>query len=569
MRTMLVRFGVLAVVAWGVLGLSLREAEPLAAAPVARFDSEAPRPNIVFVMADDVGWGDFQCYNPEGKIPTPNIDRLARGGMRFMDAHTPAALCAPTRYSVATGNYTWRGPLPGGTWGWNQGSAFLPGQKTVGRILSEAGYRTGLFGKLHFGGSFEAKPDGTPDFTKPMKVGHKDWGFDYSYVLLGGHQSPPYCFFENGEVANGAGSQVTALPQGPRNGGIVPSAGPGLPDYDSRQVGAKLVEKTVAFIDETLAQAKAEGKAVPFYVHLSTDGAHSPYTPPDEIAGTPVKGQSKMSNHTDMVHEVDVVVGKLVEALEKRGLLENTLIVVTSDNGGLPFDRDLGHDAVGGLRGRKSLMWEGGHRVPFVCHWGDGTEKGSKVPAGSVRNQVVGTHDIVATFADLAGARPGPDQMLDSVSLAAVLRGEKGDDQPARKVLLIQSSPGRDAFTETVTNPANDAARRNNDAAAKAAAKKKAASKKQGVAKKQGANKKQIAVRDMPSHNMAHAIREGTWKLVFDIQDRPAALYDLAADLAETKNLIGDEGQAERVKRLDGYYREIRASKRSTPILGE
>ena len=117
--------------------------------------AEAPRPNIIFVMADDLGWGDFQCYFAQGKVPTPNIDKLARAGMRFTDAHTPAALCAPTRYAVATGNYTWRGPLPGGTWSWNQGSAFRPEQKTVGQLLREAGYRTGLFGKLHFGGEFE------------------------------------------------------------------------------------------------------------------------------------------------------------------------------------------------------------------------------------------------------------------------------------------------------------------------------------------------------------------------------------------------------------------------------
>ncbi len=519
--------------------------------------ADTPRPNIVFIMADDVGWGDFRCYNPQGKVPTPNIDRLARNGMRFTDAHTPAALCAPTRYSVATGNYTWRGPLPGGTWSWNRGSAFAPGQKTIGHILQEAGYRTGLFGKLHFGGAFETRPDGTPDFTRPMKVGPRQWGFDTSCALLGGHQAPPYCFFEGNQVAGGAGHQVTELPQGPRNGGIVPGAGPGLPDWDSRRVGATLVEKTVAFIDDTVAQGRRDGKAIPFYVHLSTDGAHGPYTPPDEILGTPVRGQSKMTAHTDMVHEVDVVVGLLVAALERRGLLKDTLIVVTSDNGGLPFERDLGHDAVGGLHGRKSTIWEGGHRVPFVVHWGDGTGAGSTVPPGTVRDQVIGTHDIVATFAELAGARPGPDQALDSASLAAVFTGERGDDRPVRQHLLIQSSPGRDAFTDPEVPPA-----RGTQPAAKKAATKKAAGKK-------AAGKEQQALRQMPSHNMAHAIREGSWKLVIDIQDQPAALYDLSADLGERHNLIQDPAQADRVRRLEGVYREIRSSKRSIPPVGD
>ena len=168
----------------------------------------------------------------------------------------------------------------------------------------------------------------------------------------------------------------------------------------------------------------------------------APTRRPTTLLGTPVKGVSKMTPKTDMVHEVDVVVGKFVEALEKRGLLENTLIVVTSDNGGIPADRAHGHDAVGGLRGSKSHIWEGGHRVPFVVQW-----KGH-VPAGTVRNQLIGTHDIVPTFVELAGGKFEPDQMLDSVSLAPVLLGQRGDDQPVRQTLLIQSSPGRDAFTE-------------------------------------------------------------------------------------------------------------------------
>lgn len=532
-------------------------------APAVLPVAEAPRPNIIYIMADDVGWGDFGCYSAQSKIPSPNIDRLARHGLRFTDAHTPAALCAPTRYSVATGNYTWRGPRPEGTWSWNRGSAFSPGQKTIGHILRDAGYRTGLFGKLHFGGVFETDASGAPDFSRPLKVGPREWGFDTAYALLGGHQSPPYCFFDgNNAVADGEGKSVIPLSRGPRNGGIVPSDGPGVPDWDSRQVGASLVERVLAFIDETQARPAVDGKPVPFYVHLSTDGAHGPYTPPDTLLGTPVKGQSKMSAHTDMVHEVDVVVGKIVDALEKRGLLKNTLIVVTSDNGGIPTERDYGHDAVGGLRGRKSTIFEGGHRVPFVVHWGDGTREGSTTPLGEVRNQVIGTHDIVATFAELAGARPGADQALDSVSLAAVFTGDRGDDQPVREHLLIQSSPDRDAFTD-VSPRAGGAARK---AATKKAATKKAATKKGAIG---GALKKrQQAILAIPSHNMAHAIREGSWKLVLNIQDQPAALYDLGTDLGETRNLIDDPGQADRVKRLEKVYREIRASKRSTAPLG-
>lgn len=523
--------------AWlGILGI--------AAATAA---AAAEKPNIVFIMADDVGWGDFQCYNPQGKVPTPAIDRLARGGMRFTDAHTPAALCAPTRYTVATGNYTWRGRLPGGTWGWNQPPQFLPGQKTVGHLLQEAGYRTGLFGKLHYGGVFETKEGGGPDFAKPMKAGPIQWGFDYSYVLLGGHQAPPYMFFENNRV-DGDPAKVTQLAAGPLNGGVVPTPGPGLPDWDSRKVGAALAGKVIAFIDGA--------KDKPFYVHLSTDGAHGPYTPPETLLGTPVKGESKMTPHTDMVHEVDVIVGKLVEALEQRGLLEKTLVIVTSDNGGIPAERkEHGHDAVGGLRGSKSYIWEGGHRVPFVAYW-----KG-RVPAGAVRNQIIGTHDIVPTFVELAGGKFEAGQMLDSVSLAPVLLGTRGDDQPVRQTLLVQSSPGRDAFTEGLDKDGKSMPE-----------KPKAAGQKLTAAERQKAKNRafnQVAKRGEKSGSdgMAHALREGPWKLVFDIAgDKPAALYNLAEDLAEQKNLVEDAAQAGRIQRMEALYREIRSSKRSTPV---
>jgi arylsulfatase A-like enzyme len=375
-----------------------------------------------------------------------------------------------------------------------------------------------------------------------MKTGPIQWGFDYSCVLLGGHQGPPYLYFENNRVV-GDPEKVGQLEAGPLNGGIVPVPGPGLPDWDSRKVGQTLVEKTIAFIDQD--------KGKPFYVHLSTDGAHGPYTPPDALLGTAVKGASKMTPKTDMVFEVDVVVGKLVEALEKRGLMENTLIIVTSDNGGIPTpkDREFGHDAVGGLRGSKSYIWEGGHRVPLVACW-----KG-KIPAGTVRNQIIGTHDIVPTFVELAGGKIESDQMLDSVSLAPVLLGKRGDDQPVRQTLLIQSSPGRDAFLEKEPAlPPLEAGVRRRTAQERQNAQNKAWNE---IAKK-GAKS--------GSDGMAHALREGSWKLVFNIEhDKPVALFNLAGDLGEKQNLFDDPAQTERVKRMEKIYRDIRASKRSTP----
>jgi arylsulfatase A-like enzyme len=210
------------------------------------------------------------------------------------------------------------------------------------------------------------------------------------------------------------------------------------------------------------------------------------------------------------------------------------VVVVTSDNGGLPQEREHGHDAVGGLRGRKALIFEGGHRVPFIVRWGDGTARGSRIAPGSVSRQVIGIHDIVATMADLAGAKPGADQALDSVSLAPVLLGRQGDDRPVRRTLLVQSSPGRDALMDSDGGEKPGKAER-------------------GVASSDG---------------MAHALREGNWKLTIDMRDEPAALYDLDQDLAEKNNRIGDAAQQQRVKRMMEMYREIRRSKRSTPPLG-
>jgi arylsulfatase A-like enzyme len=249
--------------------------------------------------------------------------------------------------------------------------------------------------------------------------------------------------------------------------------------------------------------------------------------------------------------------------LEERGLLENTLLIATSDNGGIPADRaTFGHDAVGGLRGSKSYIWEGGHRVPFLAMW-----KGC-VPAGQLRNQVIGTHDIVPTFVELAGGKFSADQMLDSVSLAPVLLGQRGDDQPARQTLLIQSSPGRDAFTEGIDKDGRSRA-------AKPKPKAKASGKKMTAAEaRQARNKAFNALarkgESSGSDGMAHALREGPWKLVFDIEhDAPAAFFHLADDLTEQKNLIGEPAQKERIARMEQLYREIRSSKRSTPVPGE
>jgi arylsulfatase A-like enzyme len=495
------------------------------------------KPNILFVITDDIGWGDFRCYNPDGKIPTPAADKLAATGMRFTDAHTSAAVCAPSRYSLLTGNYPWRGRKPEGVWNFTGGSDILPGQKTVGAILHEAGYRTALCGKTGIGADCPTKAGKNPkkpelDWTQPLPEGPVQWGFDYSYVLLQGHQGAPYMFFENGRV-DGDVSKIVEVPRVKAEASkedlgykIMNRGGPSLPDWDCRQVGETLLRKTETFLDAHAASNKAEGSDRPFYIHLSTAGAHSPYFPPDTIRGTAVKGVSGMTAHTDTVVEADVVLGKLVELLESRGLLTDTLIVLTSDNGGLAHEREFNHDAVNGLRGGKGSVFEGGHRVPLIVRWGDGTASGSKIAPGSVSHQMVAVHDLVASFAELAGAKTDPDQMRDSISLVSVLRGKRGDDRSMRQTLISQSSHGAPAKIGPGASPLRKA-----DA--------------------------------IPDDDMAHSLRDGNWKLVFNTQSEAVALFDLASSLSEKNNLINAPEQATRVEQMVKLYTEIRQSKRS------
>lgn len=500
--------------------------------------AESTGPNILLILTDDIGWGDFRSYNSKSKIPTPNVDRLAQTGMRFTDAHTTSGACSPSRYSLLTGNYPWRGREAAGVWSYRGGSDLLPGQKTVGAMLRTAGYRTALFGKAGIGADFQTKPgkkSGSTevDWSKPLKEGPREWGFDYSYVLLCGHQGPPYMFFENGRV-DGDGDKVTTLRKLAYRGSedTLRHIGPGLPDWDSSRVGEALVRKTEKFLDAHAASNKTEGHQRPFYIQLSTAGAHTPYTPPDAIMGAPVRGVSGMTPHTDMVVEADVVVGKLVELLDQRELLADTLIVVTSDNGGVCNERKYGHDAVAGLRGYKGLVWEGGNRVPLVVRWGNGKVPGSRIPPGTVRHQLVAIHDLVATFAELAGVKIEADQAMDSFSLAAVLVRNRGDDRPVRKTLIVQSAAGVAAnLAEPVVNPS--------------------------ILRKAS---------DIASDDMAHALREGAWALTLDTNQMAVALHNLTKDISQKQNLINDPSQAARINRMLRRYVEIRQSKRSSNI---
>jgi arylsulfatase A-like enzyme len=509
------------------------------------------RPNILLVHVDDVGWGDYTIYNPQSKIKTPEIDRLATTGIRFTAAHTPAGLCAPTRYALLSGNYPWRGRHAQGTWGFHTETQFLSGQKTFGHFLQKAGYRTAMFGKANLGFVYEKMIEpNQPDFTSKLSEGPVQWGFDYSFVIARGHQSPPYAFYENNTLV-GDPSKVVTLTEGKQpNGGVIPSTGPGLPEWNSVEVGRQIAEKAIAFIDNHLAQNKTDGKERPFLIHFNSDGAHGPYTPPQELFGRKLAGETKMTAHTDMVLETDILVGNFVKVLKERNLYKNTVIIVTSDNGGIPAERDqYEHDAVGGLRGRKSNIWEGGHRVPFIVHWGDDTEKGSKIKPGSVSNQVIGTLDLAATFAEIAGVEPGDDQALDSVSILPILLGKQDESKVLRDYLLVQSSPGRDTSEERI--PPELRERFQNRPRPLQAYN----------------NYRSKTAKDEGFDGIGHAIIKDDWKLFLGLTDKPEFLVNLKDDLKEQTNLIEKPEHKERIEQYHTIYQKIRKSSRSTPPL--
>ncbi|MDR0610284.1 MAG: sulfatase-like hydrolase/transferase [Planctomycetaceae bacterium] len=499
-------------------------------------------PNVLLILADDIGYGDFSCYNPQGHIRTLELDRLAATGIRFTNAHSPAALCSPTRYAILTGNYPWRGRNPDGTWTYVGPTQFLPGQKTIGHFLQQAGYRTAMFGKAGIGTTYERMISAdVPDFNSKLSEGPIQWGFDYSYIIPRGHQIGPYVYYEN-NILVGEPSKITMLEQEDHWGR---TKGFGIADWDSSAIGQTLTEKATAFIDKHLKQNRIEGKERPFLIHFCSDGAHAPYTPPQTLFGHQLAGATGMSARTDMVLEIDILLRQFVKILKERNLYNNTVIIVTSDNGGLTLNdrKHFGHDAVGGLRGQKGSVWEGGHRVPLIIHWGDDTDAGSVIKPGTVTRQLVGLHDIVATLSEIAGIEPGEDQSLDSVSLLPVLLGKQDETIPIRDNLLIQSQYGYDTLPLGIPKEFQDKPFR-----------------------------EYADFLTQKAHNegfegIGHAVITNRWKLILGLKDQPEFLVDLNEDLYERTNQISDTTQQQRINEYLSIYQTIRKSKRSIPPL--
>ncbi|MBN8829986.1 MAG: arylsulfatase, partial [Sphingomonadales bacterium] len=354
----------------------------LGGASEAATSSGRPRPNIVLVLLDDFGIGDAQAYNPWSAIPTPNIDRLAREGMRFTDMHSSSAVCTPSRYSILTGRYCWRSRLKKGVLDGTGTNLIEPGRLTLPRLLRNAGYFTAGVGKWHLGlGEGEAA-----DYAKPLRPGPNDHGFDYYFGIPSSLDFPPYLYFENDRVVE-APTSHTAGSNEPR--GVFWRPGPIAPAFRMEEVVPTLTDRAVRIVRD--ASARSE----PFFLYFPLPSPHTPWVPLPEY-----RGRSGAGDYGDYVVETDTMIGKLLDEIDARGIAEETIVIVTSDNGAdwkPEDDARFAHRANASWRGEKADAWEAGHRIPFVVRWP------GRVQPGSTSAETGSLTDIMATLAGALG----------------------------------------------------------------------------------------------------------------------------------------------------------------------
>ncbi len=398
------------------------------------------KPNIVFILADDLGYGDVGCYNPEAKVATPNLDRLAREGMRFTDAHAPSTVCTPSRYSLLTGRMAFRIPFRSVFEGVGGPCLIKEDQLSLPQMLREQGYATAMTGKWHVGLSFFDK-DGqritkggvegvkTIDYTRAIPDAPIHRGFDqffgtaccpatdYLYAYIEGDRIP---------VPATALLDKSKLPKHPYANDN--RAGMIAPGYDLEDLDQVFLQKSRAFLER---HAKTQPKQ-PFFLYHSMNAVHLP-----SFASKQFQGATKAGPHGDFIGELDFIVGDLMKTLERLGLAENTVIMFSSDNGPevesvVHMRADHAHDGARPWRGVKRDQWEGGHRVPFIVRWP------GKIAPGSISDQTVCLTDVMATCAAITGAKLPENAAQDSFNFLPALLGKPGGAE-ARPYTLHQT----------------------------------------------------------------------------------------------------------------------------------
>lgn len=363
-----------------------------------------PHPNIIYILADDLGYGDVSCLNPESKIHTPNLDQLAQEGMIFTDAHSGSAVCTPTRYGVLTGRYCWRSRLKHGVLNGYSPHLIENGRMTVASLLKPYGYHSACIGKWHLGWDWQKQGDKPEDvdYSKPIQHGPISNGFDYSFCIPASLDMPPYVYAENDRVT-AAPNRVIEGQKGKR----MFREGPIGADFKHIEVLPRFTEGAVSYIDEQAGRKER----VPFFLYFALPAPHTPILPTKEF-----QGKSNTNAYGDFVLQVDWTVGEVMKALKRNGIENETLVIFTSDNGCSPAAdfaelEQVGHDPSYIFRGHKADIFEGGHRIPYITRWP------SRIQAGSVCKDTVCLTDLMATAADIVGCTLPDAAGEDSVSV--------------------------------------------------------------------------------------------------------------------------------------------------------
>ncbi|HEX4029493.1 MAG TPA: arylsulfatase [Terracidiphilus sp.] len=362
---------------------------------------EGSRPNVVYILADDMGWGDLDAYNRHSAVPTPNCNGFAKQGMRFNDMHASSAVCTPSRYSILTGRYSWRSRLKKGVLNGDSPNLIEPGRMTVPLMLKDDGYYTAGVGKWHLGLG-DAEPT---DFTKPLRPGPISHGFDYYFGIPASLDMPPYVYFENEHVVEQA---TIADPGSKTPRGVFWRAGLRAPDFQFPEVLPTLTDRVVDILHQ-----RAKRPEQPFFLYFAMPSPHTPWVPLPQY-----HGKSGAGDYGDYVAEVDAMIGRVLDTLRALGMDDNTLVIVTSDNGADWKPEDIAHyphRANAEWRGEKADIWEAGHRIPFIARWP------GHIPANTVCNDTGSLTDLMATLAAILH-RPMPqDAGEDSFNLLPAL----------------------------------------------------------------------------------------------------------------------------------------------------
>ena len=401
-----------------------------------KYESWASNPNIIFILADDMGYGDVQSINTRSKLPTPNLNILASQGMTFIDAHSPSAVCTPTRYATLTGRYCWRSKLKRGVLNGYGAPLLEPERETVASMLRSKGYNTSIVGKWHLGLDFNRNADGKINYNKSINDGPNQHGFDYSYIIPASLDFPPYIYIKNGKIIElpNVNQQSVGFPgflrSGPRQPGLI--INDCLDDLTSE---ANRVIRESAKISQ------------PFFLYFPLTAPHKPVQPHSRFIG-----KSKLGLYGDFIMQVDWTVGQVMRTIQTAGIEKNTLLIFTSDNGSFMYREEgneqgdhvsnpkvqsysqKNHTSNGVLRGTKADIWEAGHRVPFFARWP------GVIKSGSICKKTTAHVDFFATCSQIVGGTLMDNMAEDSFSWLPLFKG--GDWDRPRAPVINHSASG-------------------------------------------------------------------------------------------------------------------------------